>query len=197
MIIIKQVIHYTDTNSVEATWVERTITPQAEVPEVPAVLDEEGNVTTPAVPAYTPDDIVTAVQIKCHSYADVQMDMFRADVAEYGGNIAEYEALIADVESKIVLYVPPALTVQAIVDAMTALFDTTAQAKSYDNRITCTMRAGYPGPFQAEGIAFATWMDTCNATAYVMLAEVQAGTMPMPATLDAALSLLPPMIWPT
>ena len=63
---LKQVIHYTDTNSVEATWV-----------------DSEG------------------VVIKCHSYADVQMQMFRDDVAGFGGDIAEYEELIALVESNI------------------------------------------------------------------------------------------------
>ena len=63
---LKQVIHYSDTNSVEATWV-----------------DEDG------------------VVIKCHSYADCQMQMFREDVAELGGNIADYEDLIAPVESNI------------------------------------------------------------------------------------------------
>ena len=63
---LKQVIHYPDTNSVEATWVDE-------------------------------NDAV----IKCHSYADVQMQMFRDDVAELGGNIAEYEELITLVESNI------------------------------------------------------------------------------------------------
>ena len=63
---LKQVIHYPDTNSVEATWV-----------------DAEG------------------VVIKCHSYADVQMQMFRDDMVELGGDIAEYEELIALVESNI------------------------------------------------------------------------------------------------
>jgi len=160
--IIKQVIHYPDTNSIEVTWVDS---------------DEK--------------------QIRCHSYADVQMQMLRNDALALGTPLTEYEDMIALVESRIVPYVAPPLTVQAITDTMTALFDAVAQSKNYDNRITCTMRAGYPGPFQAEGIAFATWMDTCNATAYVLLAEVKAGNMPMPETLDAALSLLPPMIWPT
>ena len=63
---LKQVIHYPDTNSVEATWVDE-------------------------------NDVV----IKCHSYADVQMQMFRDDVAELGVDIAEYEELIALVESNI------------------------------------------------------------------------------------------------
>lgn len=86
---------------------------------------------------------------------------------------------------------------KAIVTGMDALFDTTAQARRYDNRITCALRAGYVGPFQAEGQAFATWLDTCNALAYTLLGEVQAGTRPMPATVSEALSLLPAMVWPT
>lgn len=86
--------------------------------------------------------------------------------------------------------------IREIVAAMEALFDTTAQSKRYDNRITCALRAGYPGPFQAEGMAFATWMDNCNATAYQMLAQVQAGTMQMPDTTADALALLPTMVWP-
>lgn len=63
---LKQVIHYQDTNSVEATWVDSK-------------------------------DVV----IKCHSYADVQMQMFRDDIAEFGGDITEHEDLISLVESNI------------------------------------------------------------------------------------------------
>lgn len=86
--------------------------------------------------------------------------------------------------------------IAAIVKAMEQLFDSTAQSRRYDNRTTCALRAGYAGPFQAEGIAFATWMDACNAMAYQMLAEVQAGTRPMPETVADALALLPAMQWP-
>lgn len=94
-------------------------------------------------------------------------------------------------------YVPPPVDMQAeIARAMDALFDSTAKSKNYDSRVTCALRAGYPGPFQAEGIAFASWMDAQNAKAYLMLAEVQAGTRPMPATVDEALALLDPMVWP-
>lgn len=81
MSTLKQVIHYTDTNSVEATWV-----------------DSEG------------------VVIKCHSYADCQMGMFRSDVSEFGGDIIEHEEMIALVESNIKpaepvpVYVPQLLT---------------------------------------------------------------------------------------
>ena len=63
---LKQVIHYPDTNSVEATWV-----------------DSEG------------------VVIKCHSYADVQMDMFKADILNFVGDPRDQADLIALVESNI------------------------------------------------------------------------------------------------
>lgn len=92
---------------------------------------------------------------------------------------------------------PPPPTIEDIVNAMTQMFDTEAQSRRYDNRITCALRAGYTGPFQAEGQAFATWMDECNALGYQMLAEVQAGIRPMPASVTSALALLPPMVWPT
>lgn len=115
MIVLKEVIKYTNANYLEATWVERTITPQAEVPEVAAVLDAEGNITTPSVPAYTPPDVVTDVQIKCHSYADVQMQMLRDDAAAFATPLTEYEVLIAEVEAAIVPYVaPPPVIPQSI-----------------------------------------------------------------------------------
>lgn len=81
MIVLKQVIHYPITNSVEAQWVDR------------AGQDEDGN------------DIDTSV--KCQSYADVQMDMFRDDASAMGTSLAGHEALIALVEANITPYVPP------------------------------------------------------------------------------------------
>ena len=154
---LKQVIHFPETNSVEATWV---------------------------------DDADVAV--KCHSYADVQMDMLETDL---GSDLEDHVDLIALVRSNIVPYVPPTLTAKDITVAMEALFDSVAQSKNYDNRFTCTLRAGYPGPFQAEGIAFATWMDNQNAIAYTLLEEVQNGTREMPLTIEEALSLLTPITW--
>ena len=81
--------------------------------------------------------------------------------------------------------------------ALTQHLDATAQARKYDNRITCMVRAGFPGPFQAEAIAFATWCDNCNWHAYQVLAGVQEGTLPMPASVAEFLADMPPMVWPT
>ena len=39
--------------------------------------------------------------------------------------------------------------------ALTAHLDAVAQTKRYADRISCSVRAGYPGPFQAEGVVFA------------------------------------------
>ena len=73
--------------------------------------------------------------------------------------------------------------------------DRVATQKRYADRVTCALRAGYPGPFQAEGKAFATWMDTCNAQAYALLAEVVAGQRELPDDPQTFLDMLPPMEW--
>ena len=91
---------------------------------------------------------------------------------------------------------PPPPTVADFDAALTRHLDATARARRYDNRITCALRAGYPGPFQAEGQAFALWMDACNLAAYTLLAEVQAGARPLPENTQALIEALPPMVWP-
>lgn len=81
--------------------------------------------------------------------------------------------------------------------ALTEHLDKTAQARRYDNRITCMVRAGFVGPFQAEAVAFAQWADACNAQAYQLLAQVEAKTLPLPQTTQEFIALLPPMVWPS
>lgn len=39
------------------------------------------------------------VNVKVTAYSDEQMQLFRDDVATFGGDISEYEALIAEVEA--------------------------------------------------------------------------------------------------
>lgn len=88
MTSLKQVIKYTNANAIEATWVDREVIPAV------GVEGEE---------CYQPEQVKETV-IKTTAYSDTQMDLFRADVATYGGDIAEYEDLIAEVEAA---YVPP------------------------------------------------------------------------------------------
>ena len=135
--------------------------------------------------------------IKCQAYSNhtEQIALLRADL---GADAAQYESLIAEVEATYVPPAPPSLEEQiAVFDAaLVAHMDATARQRRYDNRLTCALRAGYPGPFQSEGIAFAGWMDQCNALAYQLLAEVVAGTRPLPESPQALIDLLPVMIWP-
>lgn len=79
--------------------------------------------------------------------------------------------------------------------ALGRLFDAKASERTYRDRYTCAIRAGYPGPFQAEGIAFATWMDTCNALGYQIMADVRSGLRPLP-TLEEFLAEMPQLAWP-
>ena len=80
--------------------------------------------------------------------------------------------------------------------ALTNHLDNTAKDKRYDGRISCALRAGYAGPFQAEGQAFAQWMDTCNYQAYQTMAAVLSGDQVQP-TIDEFIASLPKMVWPT
>lgn len=89
-----------------------------------------------------------------------------------------------------------AAQVSAYVAALEAHYDAKARERRYDNRLTCALRAGYAGPFQAEGTAFAVWMDNCNAYAYTVLAQVEAAQRAMPADPAALIDELPQLVWP-
>lgn len=80
MISLKHVIHYPDTNSIEATWVE-IITPEQ---IIPASIDAETG-------AVIPGQIIPVVmqQVRCHSYDQTQMDMLVADLGDDAGQYAE------------------------------------------------------------------------------------------------------------
>jgi len=79
---LKQVIHYKDTNSVEATWVNEKV-------------DWESGTKV-------------EIPVKCHSYADVQMDMLEADL---GADLPQYVELIAKVRAGIKPPEPPVVIV--------------------------------------------------------------------------------------
>ena len=68
--------------------------------------------------------------------------------------------------------------------------DGIANLHRYRDRFTFAQRATRPGPWYAEGCAFYDWMETCNAQAFALLSEVQAGNAVMP-TIDAFIDSLP------
>ena len=79
--------------------------------------------------------------------------------------------------------------------ALEAHYDTKARERRYDNRLTCALRAGYAGPFQPDGIAFAIWMDTCNEYGYSVMHDCMAGNRQIP-TAEELLAELPELVWP-
>ena len=79
--------------------------------------------------------------------------------------------------------------------ALETLYDQQAQAKRYDNRLTFAFRAGYAGPYQAEALAFATWMDACNVYGYTQMARVIAAERALP-TIEEFIAELPALVYP-
>lgn len=97
-----------------------------------------------------------------------------------------------------VINVPVPSNDELVSDMMSKLesfYDSKARERRYDNRYTCSIRAGYQGPFQQEGIAFAQWMDQCNNVGYQIVADVLSGQREIP-TFEQILSELPTLTWP-
>lgn len=94
----------------------------------------------------------------------------------------------------IIPYTPPIKTSSQIKKelevAVQFFMDSKAQLRGYDNIKSAALRAGYPGPFHDEGVAYATWMDACWEACYVIMADVQNGTSPIP-TQDELIQSLP------
>jgi len=81
--------------------------------------------------------------------------------------------------------------------AIQSALDAQAVAKGYDSIISaCSYAAQASGePFQAEGAAFLTWRSDVWTQAYATLADVEAGTVPMP-TPEEAVSQMPAYVAP-
>jgi hypothetical protein len=89
--------------------------------------------------------------------------------------------------------VDPAALQAKLVAFVQSIMDSKAQSYHYDNLTTAVTYAEEPSvpKFQTEGQAFRAWRSQVWATAYSILAEVQAGTRSFP-TVSEVPSLLPP-----
>ena len=99
---------------------------------------------------------------------------------------------IAQVQS---MSLPVVRTPEDFDTALTNYLDAVARSRRYQDRISCAVRAAYPGPFQAEGTAFAIWMDSCNQQAYQILEAYQQGQIPEPS-IEEFIEMFPLMVWP-
>lgn len=74
--------------------------------------------------------------------------------------------------------------------------DDFARTRNYDGILSASTYATSQVPkFQAEGQYAVTARDNTWAAAYELLAEVEAGTRPMP-TLEEVIAALPELVWP-
>lgn len=94
---------------------------------------------------------------------------------------------------------PPteAQIIQAFTDAIQTRLDDFARTRNYDGILSAATYATSTVPkFQAEGQYAVTARDATWAAAYQILAEVQAGTRPMPSQPSDIFPELPVLAWP-
>ena len=89
----------------------------------------------------------------------------------------------------------PQQLMDAIDEAIEQHTEQVAQAKQYKSGDRCVSYAGYPNPYQAQGLAYATWRTNCWVYVIQEQAKIIAGTRTIPASAEAILEL-PLMVWP-
>lgn len=90
----------------------------------------------------------------------------------------------------------PAMTAKDFAGVIQAHLDATAQERQYDGIQTAVSYRGDPNTqFAAEAEAIFAWRSAVWTAALAILAEVEAGTRPIP-TADALIAELPEIIWP-
>ena len=73
--------------------------------------------------------------------------------------------------------------------AIDAHLDSVAQSYRFVDRTRLALRAAYPNQWQALGVAFGTWMDTCNAMVAAGLQDVLNGTLELPTASETIAQL--------
>lgn len=76
-----------------------------------------------------------------------------------------------------------------------AHLDAAAKARRYDSIQSAALRSAYAGPFHDEGVAYANWMDACNAFGYQVMEEIASGVRD-PLSVDEYIALLPELVLP-
>ena len=108
--------------------------------------------------------------------------------------------IVADENGYPILQDPPPPTAEQIIAKYTAdvqqHLDAFARTRGYDNILSaCTYATSTVPKFAAEGQYAVEARDATWAKCYEVLAEVEAGSRPMP-TLDELLAELPVLTWP-
>ena len=87
--------------------------------------------------------------------------------------------------------------VESVVTATQSRLDTFARTRNYDGILSaCTYASSSVPKFASEGQYCVNARDNTWATLYTIMGEVEAGTRPMPSSVDEVMSLLPELVWP-
>lgn len=89
----------------EINYIETIQLPDVVTPEVPAVLDEDGNEVTPAMPEHTVPGGTRSVVLQFTSYHPTQLELIHADCATHGVTIEGDDAQA--IAEWVADYVPP------------------------------------------------------------------------------------------
>ena len=112
---------------------------------------------------------------------------------------SEGKIIAADNDGNPVLQDQPAMNQEQVIkqyeSTLDAHLDSVARQHRYDSRFTFALRAGYVGPYQAEAIAFAQWMDDSNVQAFARMSRVLQGAEAMP-TIESLIADLPIFVKP-
>ena len=91
--------------------------------------------------------------------------------------------------------VPVDAQLAAIEAALDAHLDAVAQQYRFADRTRLALRAAYPNVWQALGLAFGTWMDTCNAMAAQGMQDFLDGKIAL-QTPEEVIAQLPEFVAP-
>lgn len=111
------------------------------------------------------------------------------------------EDLVAMTAAEVEAHLNPQPTSEQVQAQFTAAIqqrlDAFAQTRNYDGILSaCTYATSTVPKFQAEGQACVNLRDATWSAAYNILAQVQAGTRPMPQSIVDIESDLPSLVWP-
>ncbi len=134
------------------------------------------------------------VVVKSTAYAGNQMELFRADVAQYGGDITNYEAFIAEIEAAFVPEPEPVKTLEQQAEevrvALQSAIDAKAKTFNFSSGNALMLYAGFVNPFQSLAQQFAVWEASVWFEAEAYRQEVIAGIKPMLSPSEAV-ALMP------
>ena len=147
----------------------------------------DGQIDTPEVSSYAP---APTPQYNPATHAV-------REAAPVGG-VQQWEVYALPAEEAAANQAAAAQTLQqSIVDATQQRLDDFARTRNYDGILSaCTYATSAVPKFAAEGQYAVQARDATWAALYSFLADVQAGTQPVPSGFENVEPLLPPLAWP-